>query len=187
LSPERTGWIFARRLPLAIALAATVALQACTVRPLYMNAPASPNASLSTKDELSSILVKAVSSRDGQEMRNHLIFLLGNGQGQPAEPRYVLDVGVTRLVETAALIQVNTENEPTASTVTMRSAYRLFQADGKTLLAEGVRQVVSSYDVPRQEFAALRARRDAENRAARELAEAVRLAVAQDIARLPAQ
>jgi LPS-assembly lipoprotein len=55
------------------------------------------------------------------------------------------------------------------------------------VVASGTRQFVSSYDVPRQEFAALRAKRDAENRAARELAELIRLAVAQDLTRLPAQ
>jgi LPS-assembly lipoprotein len=50
-------------------------------------------------------------------------------------------------------------------------------------VASGRRQITSQYDIPNQEFAAYRAQRDAENRAARELAELVRLAVAQDLAR----
>ena len=42
----------------------------------------------------------------------------------------------------------------------------------------GTRQVTASFDRSRQYFARLRAERDAEDRAARELAEALRLAVA---------
>ena len=48
-------------------------------------------------------------------------------------------------------------------------------------MSTGRRQIASSYDIPRQEFAAVRAERDAENRAARELAELLRLALAQDL------
>jgi LPS-assembly lipoprotein len=54
------------------------------------------------------------------------------------------------------------------------------------VVSNGDRQFSASYDVPRQEFAAVRAQRDAENRAARELAELLRLAIAQDLSRAPA-
>jgi LPS-assembly lipoprotein len=42
---------------------------------------------------------------------------------------------------------------------------------------------VSSYDISTQQFAAYRALRDAEDRAARELADLLRLAIAQDLAK----
>ena len=49
--------------------------------------------------------------------------------------------------------------------------------------ASGRRQITSSYDVPRQEFAAYRARLNAEDRAARELAELLNLAIAQQLSK----
>ena len=67
----------------------------------------------------------------------------------------------------------------------MRASYRLSDSKG-TVVATGNRQFAASYDVPRQEFAAYRAQIDAENRAARELAELLRLALAQDLAKAPA-
>ncbi len=67
----------------------------------------------------------------------------------------------------------------------MLASYTLTDSKG-TVVANGNRQFAASYDVPRQEFAALRARIDAENRAARELAELLRLALAQDLAMGPA-
>jgi LPS-assembly lipoprotein len=79
-------------------------------------------------------------------------------------------------------VQVVTENEPTAATVTMLGYYTLSDSTGKTI-AKGNRRVMSSFDVPRQEFAALRAKRDAENRSARELAELLQLVIAQELSK----
>ena len=45
------------------------------------------------------------------------------------------------------------------------------------------RMMQSSYDTPSQEFATYRAKLDAENRAARELAELLRLDVAQKLSK----
>ncbi len=182
-SPEGIAASPLRRAGLAAAFAGLALLGACTVRPLYMNAPVSPASDLSYTAELASIAVKPVRTREAQEVRNHLIFLLGGGKGEPAEPIYSLELGISSSSQASAVVQVGVENEPTASMLTMRSSYRLSAASGEAL-ASGTREITSSYDVPRQEFAALRAKRDAENRAARELAELVRLAIAQDLARL---
>jgi LPS-assembly lipoprotein len=165
----------------SILLSCLVLASACTVRPLYAPAGSiAPGAATTT--QLSSISVKPEATRYGLEVRNHLIFLLNGGKGEPASPVYTLALNVTSLREAAAIIQVGDEDEPTAGTITVASRYTLTK-DGKPV-AQGRRQVTSSFDAPRQEFANLRAARDAENRAARELAELVRLAVAQDLARL---
>lgn len=169
---------------LAIGLLASLALtSACTVRPLYSSAPATSGGTATMADELSSIAVKPVTTREAQQVRNHLLFLFYGGGAAPASPAYTLALTVTARIEVAASIQLTTEDEePTAKTVTMIGRYALLGADG-TELASGRRQISSSYDVPSQEFAALRAERDAQDRAARELAELLRLAVAQDIAK----
>ncbi|RVC45897.1 hypothetical protein EN779_32345, partial [Mesorhizobium sp. M4B.F.Ca.ET.088.02.2.1] len=84
--------------------------------------------------------------------------------------------------ESAALVQIQTdEDEPTAGTVTLTSSYVLTDASTGTVIATGKRSVPSSFDRPRQEYASYRAQIDAENRAARELADLLRLSVAQDL------
>ena len=164
-------------------MAAALALvSACTVRPLYSSQPLSPGSALSASAELASISIKPVSTRYAQQVRNNLIFAFGQGSGEPASPAYTLDLGVTELVESAAIVQVQTqEDEPTAGTVTLTANYVLRDTATNTVIAVGKRSIPSSFDRPRQEFAAYRAQIDAENRSARELADLLRLSIAQDL------
>lgn len=168
----------------AIAVSAAM-LSACTVRPLYSDsAPAAAGVSSSMRNELSSIAIKPVPTRYGQEVRNRLIFLFAGGQGEPASPRYSLDLRVTSIRETAATRQITRgENEPTAATITMRGTYVLTRNDDGAVVSQGTRQIMSSFDVPRQSFGEMRAEIDAQNRAARELAQLLQLAIAQDLTR----
>lgn len=165
-------------------VAALALVSACTVRPLYSNQPLSPGSQLSASAELSSIGIKPVSTRYAQQVRNNLIFAFGQGSGEPASPAYTLDLGISELVESAAIVQVQTqEDEPTAGTVTLTANYVLRDTATNTVIAVGKRSIPSSFDRPRQEFAAYRAQIDAENRAARELADLLRLSIAQDLAK----
>ncbi|MBZ9990976.1 LPS assembly lipoprotein LptE [Mesorhizobium sp. BH1-1-5] len=166
-------------------MAAALALvSACTVRPLYSNQPLSPGSTLSASAELGSISIKPVNTRYAQQVRNNLIFAFGQGSGEPASPAYTLDLGISELVESAAIVQVQTqEDEPTAGTVTLTANYVLRDTATNTVIAVGRRSIPSSFDRPRQEFAAYRAQIDAENRAARELADLLRLSIAQDLAK----
>ena len=167
----------------ALALALSM-IAACTVRPLYSDGPTVAGAQAGATTGLHSIAIKPVSTRYAQEVRNHLIFGLNGGAGQPANPLYMVDLGVTQQAVATASVQRVTEDEPTAGTMTLTSNYVITDAKTGDVLARGVRDISSSYDVPRQGFAELRAARDAENRAARQLAELLRLAIAQDLARL---
>ncbi|MGJ0557733.1 LPS assembly lipoprotein LptE [Methylocystis sp.] len=168
------------------ALAVSLAVPAgCTVTPLYSNASAQAGAGAGVAADLSSIAIKPVETRYAQEVRNHLIFLLNGGSGQPPAARYTLALRVTALNESAAVVQIAEENEPTAGTVTLITSYALTDNETGEAVSNGTRQISASYDKPRQEFAALRAQRDAEDRAARELAELLRLTLAQDLSRRP--
>ncbi|MBZ9767724.1 LPS assembly lipoprotein LptE [Mesorhizobium sp. CA6] len=172
------------RLAVCGMVAALALVSACTVRPLYSSQPLSPGSHLSASAELGSISIKPVNTRYAQQVRNNLIFAFGQGSGEPASPAYTLDLGVTELVESAAIVQVQTqEDEPTAGTVTLTANYVLRDTATNTVIAVGKRSIPSSFDRPRQEFAAYRAQIDAENRAARELADLLRLSIAQDLAR----
>jgi LPS-assembly lipoprotein len=186
-SPERNSRLFTRRLAAVSLLSAgLVAISACTVQPLYSDrAVTNPTVTGSIGSELAAISIKPAANRVGQEVRNDLLFLFYGGNAAPAAPRYTLTLSVSAYSEASATIQVNTVNEPTAAIETVRASYKLVDSTGKPV-SSGNRQFSASYDVPRQEFAAYRAQRDAENRAARELAELLRLAIAQDLSRAPA-
>lgn len=152
----------------------------CTVRPLMATSVAPGGAA---RDDLGSIAVEPVGTRHAQQVRNQLVFLLNRGAGQPADPRYSLALGVRERTMTAARVQIATEQEPTASLVQLTGTYRLTDSRTGAVIAEGERQISSAFDNPRQEYAAFRAERDAQDRAARELAEAIHLALAQDLSR----
>jgi LPS-assembly lipoprotein len=165
-------------------VAAGMLVSACTVRPLYSNAPLSAGSQVASAAELASIAIKPVDSRYAQQVRNNLIFALTGGAGQPSAPVYSLTLGVSQSVQSAASVQVSSnEDVPTAGTVTLTAAYTLTDAKTGEQVASGRRSMSSSYDVPTQQFAAYRALRNAEDRAARELADLLRLAIAQDLAR----
>ena len=171
------------RLLRRVALVGSLALvSACTVHPLYSNAPLSTGSSANA--ELASIAIKPVKTRYAQQVRNNLIFGFGRGAGEPASPLYSLNLSVTEAVESSALVQVGTdEDEPTAGSVTLTANYTLTDAKTGAVITVGKRSITSSFDRPRQEFASYRAQIDAENRAARELAEALQLSIAQDLVR----
>lgn len=173
-----------RAVSLALVAVSLAALSACTARPLYSDSAPVAGVSSGMRGELASIAIKPVQTRYGQEVRNRLIFLFGGGAGEPASPRYSLDLRVTSIRESAAMRQVTRgENEPTAATVTVRGNYILTRTADGQVVGSGSRQIMSSFDVPRQSFAELRAEIDAQNRAARELAQLLQLAIAQDLSR----
>ncbi len=166
------------------ALLSAAFLSACTVQPLYSSQPFSVGGQTVATEELASISVKPVKTRYAQQVRNNLIFGLAHGKGEPSTPVYSLDLGVTELVQSAASIQVTRDqDEPSAGTVTLTADYRLTEVATGKVVGSGRRSISSSFDRPKQEFATYRAQIDAENRAARELAEVLRLALAQDLAK----
>ena len=167
----------------SLALLFALAVSAgCTVRPLYSDAPLGTDGT-TTGAALASVLVRPVKTRDALEVRNQLIFLFNGGKAQTSSPAYELELGVVTNREVSTISQTSSVNQPTSGTVTVSSNYILLDAKTGQPVARGRRQITAQYDIPDQEFAAYRAQRDAENRAARELAELLRLSVAQDIVR----
>ena len=162
-----------------ILISATVAAAGCTVRPLYSDAGIETGAIAGATTGQRQIYVEEVRTRYGQALRNDLIFLLNGGAGQPAEPRYRMVLNATVNVTDEAAVSVVNENRPTAALLQMSANYVLTDTGTGEVVAKGARSVTASFDHPAQEFANMRARRDAENRAARELAEMLRLDVAQ--------
>lgn len=139
---------------------------------------------MSMQATLSSVTVSPAATRQGQQVRNRLIFLFGQGAGEARQAAYTLDLSVSSRTIGVAAVPVSGiiySGQPSAANVEMTASYTMKDASGGVLF-NGVRRAAAAYDVPQQNFAERSALIDAEDRAARELAEAVHLAVAQGFA-----
>jgi len=151
-------------------LAAALLLAGCGFRPLYGN----PGAPGSTVPELAAIRVALQDNRIGQLVRNHLLDSL-NPTGQPVRPRYALEMEMERDRENLAK---RPDDVTTRISLTLSARYRLKDASSGAVVASGERRAIASYDVVRSEYANLVSQQDAESRAAQQLADAIRLALA---------
>ncbi|WP_165826205.1 hypothetical protein [Rhizobium wuzhouense] len=143
---------------------AAMLLAGCQARPLYQDTDGHTRASLAA------IAYSPANSRVGLETRNRLIFLTTGG-AESSTPQYRVDLDVTASVEGVLLDRAaDTANAGRAVAI---GTYTLTRISDDTVLKSGRRQAVALFDYPRQEFAKLRSVRDAETRAARELAEVI--------------
>lgn len=157
-------------------------LAACTVEPLNGSFANNSDGSLSrtsTHALLASATVDQVSTRVAQQVRNKLLFAL-NGGNPVSGGTYRIRLDV-RSVETKLLI--GRDNlAPTAAQAVLYTAYDLIDTRTGKIITSGKRRVFASYDRTPQSFSNERAFRDAENRAAAETAQQIRLALAQAVA-----
>jgi LPS-assembly lipoprotein len=148
-----------------LALAATL-LAGCQVRPLY-----APDASgASARTQLPAIAVDEPATRPEQVFRNVLIFGLRGG-GEAASSLYRMNYRMTFDVRQLAIEAVT--GTPTSYQVNGRVAYILEDAaTGEPLLVDEALST-ASYNRSSQNFANLRAQRNAEDRVATTLASKV--------------
>ncbi|WP_454748147.1 LPS assembly lipoprotein LptE [Ciceribacter selenitireducens] len=163
-----------RRTSLLLCLGLSALLASCQVRPLYDDTAA-------TRQNLGAIAYSDADDRVELEVRNQLVFMTEGGAGEPATPQYRVDLKVESDVRGVLLEQ--SSDTAAAGRVTVSADYTLERVADATVLKVGHRQAVSLVDFPTQQFAKLRAARDAENRAARELAELIRADLAMVLGR----
>ena len=126
-------------------------------------------------EKLAAVDIAPIPGRVGQRIRNELIYQ-STGGGLPEPPKYRLEIAIRESV-TSTL--VNEEGNALGQVYNLDAAYRLVRIDSKTVVAEGrsygragfERGVPTSSDPSRSIFANVRAREDAENRAARTVAD----------------
>jgi LPS-assembly lipoprotein len=174
----------------AVAAAATLALAGCGWRPLYERPSASrtsggvstelakvsidpvvPDASL---DPLSGSSEQLYDSRAAQLLQNYLKDAL-NPYGPPSSATYHLAVQLTQQTRAAASLGDGTA---TREDLIMTAEYQLNDLKGEQVLND-VANIVTSYDILREPFMDVSSRRDAQQRAAQQIAQAIqtRLAV----------
>ena len=163
------------RLSGAIALIACGGLlAACQVRPLYSD-------SNGVQQSLGSVGYSDARDRVEQVVRNKLVFLTGGGAGEPAKPDYEVDLKVTS--KRIAVLLEQSSDTPRAGRIIVSADYTLRRVSDGDVLKAGHRSSVALVDYSEQEFAKIRSIRDAENRAAAELAELIRADLAMALGR----
>jgi len=153
-----------------MAFVAILFLAACTVQPVYGPAPGGEAVSKT----LRSIAIEPVDTRVGQVVRNRLLFYLTGG-GVPADPQYRMNLRVT---STETALGITREGTAPVYSVTVTASYTLYKIGSDEIVLRETARGTASYDRYSQNFANIRALRDAENRAAEVAASEIRLRVA---------
>ena len=153
---------------------AALALGGCGFQPLYGGTTAG-GARLS--EEMKTVSITPIPGRVGQKLRNELIFYTtGGGAGAPT--RFKLDIVIKESV-TDQLVQIT--GDATGQIYQLDATFKLVDDHGKVLLqGKGISR--APYNRFQEIFANVRARYDAENRAARTVAESIRTQVAAYLA-----
>ncbi len=167
----------------ALLCGALITLAGCSVEPL--NAARSDSAlvagteAASTAQVLRTITVNNVTSRPAQQVRNALLFAL-NG-GNPVEGGdYSISLVVAKQVRTLS-VEI-TAKAATSAQVELVVSYTLLKNGSSAAVTNGTRRSIASFDRTPQNFANQRAERDAVNRAAKDVAQQIRLALGQALA-----
>jgi len=173
---------FLRRIGFVSGLVMLAFLAGCQVRPLYSEASG-------TGERLAAVGFSQPQNRIDQVVRNHLVFLTSGGAGESTRPAYDVKLSAkstaTSILDDEDEDNVSSTGVPVPGRVQVEAIYTLTRVSDGQVLKSGKRDVVSLIDVSGQGFAKLRAIRDAENRAARELAEFIRAEIAIALAREP--
>jgi|SRR4051812_4681283 len=159
---------------LATTAALTLAVTGC-FRPLYgPTATGEPLQSVLASIEVAPVGTNQTKERIGHYLRSELIYEL-DGSGEPSPKRYKLTMLVTDSISTPLVDSIT--GRAISAIYVPNVTYTLASLDGKTVTT-GTATVSASYDRTAQRFATVRAARDAEIRAAKELARQIKTRLA---------
>jgi LPS-assembly lipoprotein len=154
-------------------------LSGCGFRPLYA-VPDTPGGSMQAT--LRSIYVEPVPERLGYQLRNRMIDVL-DGRGQPGGARYALKLTLTTKSEAIGVQSQTTSGGITQTAITryndtLTVNYELSDARSGTVVTKGVETGLSAYNVLNSPYATLAVQQDADRRAAEDIADRIRIALA---------
>ena len=147
------------------------ALAGCGFQPLYGGTTAG-GAKLG--EVMKAVDVTPIPGRVGQKLRNELIFTTSGG-GLPAPTRYKLDIVIKESV-TDQLVEIT--GDATGQIYQLDATFKLVEAASGKIVLQGKGISRAPYNRFQEIFANVRARYDAENRAARTVADTIRIRIA---------
>ena len=160
-----------RRAVLA-ALMLAPALAGCGYQPLYGTGFAGGSGGVA--EQLRAVEIGTIPGRVGQEVRNELIFKETGGR-DPAPPRFRLEIA---LRESAQSLLVNLQGVASGQVYALDADFKLIDISSQQVLLTSKSDSRAAYQQEVSTFANVRARRDAEDRAARNVADSIRTQVA---------
>ena len=133
-------------------------------RPLYGSAGIGANVG----DKLAQVSISPIPGRVGQRIRNELIFQSTGGGHQQPNPAYRLEIAIKESV-TSTLVQ--TDGNSLGQIYTLDASFQLIRISDNTVAMKGISYGRAGFERFDSIFANVRAREDAENRAARTVGE----------------
>lgn len=157
---------------LTVALSAAM-LSGCGFQPLY-----GPTASGSRlNDAMKAVDVVTIPGRVGQRIRNELIYGTTDG-GDARAPLYRLEIAVQ---ESLRNLLINKQGDPQGQVVELNAKFKLVRLGDNAVVFDGFSTSSASFDRAGTDgsvFADVRARRDAEDRAARTISDNIKTRLA---------
>lgn len=132
-------------------------------RPMYGKTPSG----VGLEEKLATIDVAPIPSRVGQRIRNELIFA-NTGGGDPAPPAYRLEIAIR---ESIGSTLVKTTGEAVSQIYNLDATFKLISLKDKKVLLTGTSYSRAAFERFQSIYSNVRARDDAENRAARTVAD----------------
>lgn len=180
-SPETAVTVAAPRrryLLLGLALGAAALTGGC-FQPLYADYTVSKTGG-SVKNALRGVEIPEIKGLMGHYLRNELVFEL-DGSGDPDAPRKLrLDAALNENIEVITVDYANGRAD--SAVLVVRADWKVTKIGGSEVVSSGTNVVRIPYERSTQRFATVRAARDAQIRAAKNLATLIRGQLAADLA-----
>jgi len=151
----------------ALAVCAAAALSACGFHPMYAEST-TPGGLMKYYNQ---VLVEPIQGRQGVHLRNQLMDAF-TPQGTPTAVSYRLSI---RLEEQKEGLAIQQDTRITRYNYNLTAKYELKDATSGQVLDRGISRSIAPYNVVDSQFATLSAERDAQERAAREIGEDIRM------------
>jgi LPS-assembly lipoprotein len=167
-----------RRAGLCVALVAGI-LAGCGgsgFQPLY----GSLGAGVETK--LAQVDIATIPGRNGQRIRNELIFKSYGGAAAPADPRYRLEVAIKESTTTSLVLQDGTS---AGQIYQIDARFQLIDIASKKVMLEGMSQARSTSERFANVFSNLRAAEEAQDRATKTIATDLKARLAGFLSTVP--
>ena len=148
-----------------------LALSGCGFQPLYGGTTAGGQR---LSEVMAGVEINPIPGRVGQKLRNELIFA-NTGGSRAAASRYRLEIAIKESV-TDQLVQIT--GDATGQVYQLDATFQLIDSASGKVLLQGKAISRAPYNRFQEIFANVRARYDAENRAARTMSESIKTQVA---------
>jgi len=158
-----------RPLLAALAVTAAISLAGCGIQPLYGTTAGGSRLAAA----MAGVDITPIPGRVGQRVRNELIFENTGGSGQTGTT-YKLDIVIKESL-TNELVKIS--GDAKSQVYQLDATFKLISNDGRVVL-EGKATSRAPYERFETIFSNVRARYDAEDRAARTVAESIKVRIA---------